>query len=72
MREASSASLAPTAETVRAWAGAVGLEIDGDRLPAVTAVLTELLDLAAQLNELDLDDVEPDAGDPRAGWEEPG
>jgi hypothetical protein len=57
-------------ETVRAWGAAAGLEIDPDRLPAVTDVLAELLDLAAQLAALDLRDVEPDAGDPRAGWVE--
>lgn len=48
---------------------AVGLSIDDERLPAVQTVLGELLDLAAKLERLDLDAVEPDDGDPRAGWE---
>ena len=57
-------------ETVRAMGAAVGLSIDDERLPAVQNVLGELLDLAATLDRLDLDGVEPDVGDPRAGWED--
>ena len=49
---------------------AAGLDIDEDRLPAVQTVLAELLDLSATLNHFDLDGIEPDAGDPRSGWEE--
>jgi Asp-tRNA(Asn)/Glu-tRNA(Gln) amidotransferase C subunit len=49
---------------------AVGLAIDDERLSAVQTVLGELLDLVDRLDILDLDGVEPDDGDPRAGWEE--
>jgi len=55
--------------TVRAMGAAVGLSIDDERLPAVQTVLGELIDLAAKLERLDLVGVEPDDGDPRAGWE---
>jgi hypothetical protein len=48
---------------------AVGLDIADERLPMVTTVLGELLDLASALDHLDLNDIEPDAGDPRTGWE---
>jgi Asp-tRNA(Asn)/Glu-tRNA(Gln) amidotransferase C subunit len=55
--------------TVRALAAAVGLDIADERLSAVTVVLTELFDLAAQLDPLDLEGVEPDSDDPRTGWD---
>jgi hypothetical protein len=48
---------------------AVGLDIADERLPMVMTVLGELLDLASALDRLDLTDTEPDAGDPRTGWE---
>ena len=57
--------------TLRAMGAAVGLSIAEERLPAVQTVLTELLELAARLERLDLDGVEPDNGDPHAGWEDP-
>jgi Asp-tRNA(Asn)/Glu-tRNA(Gln) amidotransferase C subunit len=57
-------------QTVRAMGAAAGLSIDDERLPAVQAVLGELLDLADKLERLDLEGVEPDDGDPRAGWED--
>jgi len=53
------------------FARAVGLALDADRLPAVRAVLNELLGLAARLDSLDLDGVEPGDGDPAAAWEPP-
>jgi hypothetical protein len=31
-----------------------------------------LLDLSSTLNHFDLEGIEPDAGDPRLGWEERG
>jgi hypothetical protein len=60
----------PSLEALRAMGSAVGLDIDEERLPAVQAVLAELLDLSATLNHFDLDEIEPDGGDPRLGWEE--
>jgi len=60
----------PPLETVRAMASGIGLTIDDERLPAVQTVLAELLGLAATLEHFDLEGIEPDAGDPRTGWEE--
>jgi hypothetical protein len=60
----------PSLEAVRTMGSAAGLDIDEERLPAVQAVLAELLDLSASLNHFDLDGIEPDSGDPGLGWEE--
>jgi hypothetical protein len=57
-----------SAEVVQAMGAAVGLDIDAERAPVVQTFLTELLDLAATLDDLELDGIEPDNGDPRAGW----
>ena len=67
-REARATTLSP--ETLRSMGSAVGLAIDDARLPAVQTVLGELVALAAALERLDLDGVEPDSSDPRAGWED--
>jgi hypothetical protein len=53
------------------FARTIGLALDADRLPAVRTVLSELLELAARLETLDLDGVEPGDGDPTAAWEAP-
>lgn len=47
---------------------AVGLDIDEERAPVVQAFLADLLTMAATLEALELDGVEPDSGDPRGGW----
>jgi Asp-tRNA(Asn)/Glu-tRNA(Gln) amidotransferase C subunit len=60
----------PSLETVRAMASGIGLTIDEERVPVVQTVLAELLGLAATLDQFDLEGIEPDAGDPRTGWEE--
>ena len=60
----------PSLEAVRSMGLAAGLDIDEDRLPAVQTVLAELLGLSATLSHFDLEGIEPDAGDPRSGWEE--
>jgi hypothetical protein len=57
-------------ETVRVMGAAAGLDIDADRLPVVTDVLSEMLTLAARLEQLDLEGIEPDDGDVRNGWEQ--
>jgi hypothetical protein len=56
-------------EAIRALGTAVGLEIDGQRLPAVREVLAELMRLSASLDLIDVEGVALDSGDPRTGWE---
>ena len=43
--------------------------IDDERLPLVQGVLAELMGYGMTLEALDLTGVEPDRGDPLAGWE---
>jgi hypothetical protein len=50
---------------------AIGLTLDAERLPAVRTVLSELIDLAARLESLDLDGIAPGESDPGAAWETP-
>ena len=66
MAEATPAPRRLVAESVAFLAAAAGNEIAAERLPDVTAVLTELFALEAVLDELDLAGVDPDVDD--AQW----
>jgi hypothetical protein len=68
MQELGGRRLPLPAEAVQAMGAAVGLDIDAERVPVVQTFLTELLDMAATLEDLELEGVEPDSDDPRAGW----
>jgi hypothetical protein len=66
MADATPAPQRLVAESVAILAEAAGNVIDSERLPDVTAVLTELFALEAVLDELDLAGVDPDMDD--AQW----
>ena len=60
---------APTDESVRLLADLLGVRVDPERIPAITAHLADLLAVAAVLDDLDLNGVAPAAVyDPR--WPE--
>jgi hypothetical protein len=63
------ADAAITSGTVAVMARLAGLDIPSDRLPAIAVRLRELFELAAEIDGLDLDGIEPAMGfDPR--WPE--
>jgi hypothetical protein len=66
MADATPAQLRLVAEGVALLAEAAGIPIAAERLPDVTAVLTELFALEAALDELELAGIDPNMDD--AQW----